>query len=26
MLGWITIAAVGVVSVLLAYWKTRGYA
>jgi membrane associated rhomboid family serine protease len=25
-LGWITIAAVGVVSVLLAYWKTRGYA
>jgi membrane associated rhomboid family serine protease len=26
VLGWITIAAVGVVSVLLAYWKTRGYA
>jgi membrane associated rhomboid family serine protease len=26
VLGWITIAAVGVVSVLLAYWKSRGYA
>ena len=25
-LGYVTIAAVGVVSVLLAYWKTRGYA
>jgi membrane associated rhomboid family serine protease len=25
-LGYVTIAAIGVVSVLLAYWKTRGYA
>jgi len=26
VLGYATIAAIGVASVLLAYWKTRGYA